>query len=929
MMGANERQDGAASTPCIEGFFCKIRPDPDLLLRTIESVRSADASDKDEKLKELESLLSDTVEVIDPHQEAQELRMLLNRGRNFFFSIHPQPTFQDFSDCMRNASRRNVRNLHFSGHGKSRWGFFWLKPRALEYDNIPMEKFVRLFETEVAGAPASSPAHGRGTVECVFLNACHTEDLGKKLREAGVPHVVCWRSEVYDSTASKFTIEFYASFEENKNYKLAFRHAVNRMDWGGGAARAPQRHLARGAVDYVCLLSIDGNEFPETGHIRDDTQSLPVENDGDAQEILQGSEEDAGDAVRNWRKPRNATDYAALAGRAERECMVLLGFQMTLHGDRSPIRVGKGIEPNGFITDQRVFAMWGVRNYTSGVWGSTKKAVEEAKKLLSSPEGESKVSQAILKLKEVEDCRKEDMKMHGVVCAAHRNQLQQIEATRRALEALKSTFNLSALAHALPTAAAATRSAPEGIELAFSVVEEQSGVDTRQSPTDSKLRRLGNFKMQPTENDVGSLEREVTADLRALLGEFRVQDEAERLAKNGVCSIEDVPYMTREDVEKFKLRLIFREILRNLQQRALEVCLQKVAHPMCSREPSPTPSDRSGMHTPPQSPLPPSDEVIGIHVESTVSAFRDDMKKFIQDFLHQRRLCELLLVAFMRDKVAPTCDAEIAENLETWQEKCEDLDANLVNSFNKIMLSLKPSILKEQLSYEFSDGNKKNHTSVFVIDWMVQHSPWALNKSKKADWIDEVVKDFDPNNADSAEDFLERAEDFLQKGVKGEKWGIKILGKVIETNSYVAFFRMEALAALLLREYCKQQQILHAHQQMQLDSEETAPKSSSTWPLAITLMVSSSNWHLPFTDADDPGSVHVSEIVGRLRRIACLPSEVLEDNECSLDKAAFVEWEPLYNLKGKREGRGDFLAFWRLRWSKQWPITSCRCNQGL
>jgi hypothetical protein len=35
-----------------------------------------------------------------------------------------------------------------------------------------------------------------------------------------------------------------------------------------------------------------------------------------------------------------------------------------------------------------------------------------------------------------------------------------------------------------------------------------------------------------------------------------------------------------------------------------------------------------------------------VYIESTVSAFRDDMKKFMQDFLHQRRLCELLLVAF-------------------------------------------------------------------------------------------------------------------------------------------------------------------------------------------------------------------------------------------------------------------------------------------
>jgi hypothetical protein len=65
-------------------------------------------------------------------------------------------------------------------------------------------------------------------------------------------------------------------------------------------------------------------------------------------------------------------------------------------------------------------------------------------------------------------------------------------------------------------------------------------------------------------------------------------------------------------------------------------------------------------------------------------------------------------------------------------------------------------------------------------------------------------------------------------------WGVdgtKILGNVIRTKSYLAFFRIEALAALLLREYCSQlhahQQTLHAHQQMQVDSEETAPKSSS------------------------------------------------------------------------------------------------------
>ncbi len=166
--------------PCIEGFFCKIQPNREMLLSTIESVRAADDSDKEVKLKELEALVDVTVEDIDPLKEAQELKTRLNHRRVFEVSIHPQPTFQSFSKCMRNASERNVRILHLSGHCKSHWGFFWLKKDAKEYENIPTERFIALFETEVYGG-----AHRRGTIECVVLNACFTEDLGKKLRVPG------------------------------------------------------------------------------------------------------------------------------------------------------------------------------------------------------------------------------------------------------------------------------------------------------------------------------------------------------------------------------------------------------------------------------------------------------------------------------------------------------------------------------------------------------------------------------------------------------------------------------------------------------------------------------------------------------------------------------------------------------------------------
>ena len=120
-----------------------------------------------------------------------------------------------------------------------------------------------------------------------------------------------------------------------------------------------------------------------------------------------------------------------------------------------------------------------------------------------------------------------------------------------------------------------------------------------------------------------------------------------------------------------------------------------------------------------------------MHVENTVREFRDDMKKLIKGFLRppsseaaeqpkQRRwrLCELLLVAFMREKIAPCLDDEIAENLNAWTEKCEDPEADLVACFSKLILSLKPSVF-EEIGYKFSEGSRKNQTSIFAIDWMV------------------------------------------------------------------------------------------------------------------------------------------------------------------------------------------------------------------
>jgi hypothetical protein len=220
--------------------------------------------------------------------------------------------------------------------------------------------------------------------------------MGKKLRSAGVSHVVCWRSEVQDDTAREFALQFYASLNEQdptwaRDYSRAFQHAVARIGSGGGGARAKAKHVAVGAVDYVCLLSESGDERPDTGHIQ------------------QGQESDSEEEpTRNWRPPRDDNDYGALAGKHERAALTALGFEMKLGG--KDIAVGQGMKLNGFL-ETDVFAKWGVRNYPE-IWGSSGKAVEKAREVKT----QRKISQlqtCVLELEQALVHRSQDMSKHA------------------------------------------------------------------------------------------------------------------------------------------------------------------------------------------------------------------------------------------------------------------------------------------------------------------------------------------------------------------------------------------------------------------------------------------------------------------------------------------------------------------------------------
>ena len=163
---------------------------------------------------------------IDVQREAQlMMRCLKNPDCGWECSVHPQPTIQDLISSIEFAKQRNIRVLHLAGHCAKKLGFEWnAHEEATE---------IKTSDDVVDSALIGTQAGQRGPIECVVLNACCTEDMGRMLRERGVPNVVCWKTPVHDETAREMCGHFFTALgtdkERKRDYKRAFAAAMHAM----------------------------------------------------------------------------------------------------------------------------------------------------------------------------------------------------------------------------------------------------------------------------------------------------------------------------------------------------------------------------------------------------------------------------------------------------------------------------------------------------------------------------------------------------------------------------------------------------------------------------------------------------------------------------------------------------------------------------
>jgi hypothetical protein len=253
---------------------------PSVSWKELKLVQSQEAYVSDITLNRVDAFFAKRTDDhgIDVHAEGQMMTRIVNDpGCGWDCRVQPQPTIEDLISSIKLAKKRNTRVLHLAGHCTEKLGFEWNATDAATES--------KTFDVELVSALIGTVAGQQGPIECVVLNACCSEDMGRRLLHHGVPNVVCWRTPVRDETAREMCGHFFSALgndqKRKRDYKGAFAAAMNAMrplSHTHGAADLPRTVGASASVDarggqrgilfqwrtedVVLFLSNDGDSEP-------------------------------------------------------------------------------------------------------------------------------------------------------------------------------------------------------------------------------------------------------------------------------------------------------------------------------------------------------------------------------------------------------------------------------------------------------------------------------------------------------------------------------------------------------------------------------------------------------------------------------------------------------------------------------------------
>jgi CHAT domain/TIR domain len=152
-------------------------------------------------------------------EEVREIQAALDRSKNrdqFEIATRWAVRVDDLQSILMD---RTPDIVHFSGHGGGSQGL------ALENELGQMQL---VSSTALAGLFKLFKAN----VECVFLNACYSEEQANAIYQH-ISCVVGMNQAIGDRAAVKFAKGFYQAIGNNKSYKDAFEFGCNAIDLQG------------------------------------------------------------------------------------------------------------------------------------------------------------------------------------------------------------------------------------------------------------------------------------------------------------------------------------------------------------------------------------------------------------------------------------------------------------------------------------------------------------------------------------------------------------------------------------------------------------------------------------------------------------------------------------------------------------------------
>lgn len=208
--------------------------------RTIRPATASAAENKPVKILILGANPPDT-EPLGIDSEIREIQNVIRAGRdrdNIEVGVRLAVRPDDISQALLDEEPRLV---HFAGHGGGEYQSFAATSEYGLTHLIPVEGLVELFG-----------AFGRGSVECVIVNACDTELLAREL-SAVVPYAIGMRQPVHDKSIIRFSRGFYRAVAAGKSIGEAFRLGVIELKLvpSGADAAAPimfQRDTGHGRL---------------------------------------------------------------------------------------------------------------------------------------------------------------------------------------------------------------------------------------------------------------------------------------------------------------------------------------------------------------------------------------------------------------------------------------------------------------------------------------------------------------------------------------------------------------------------------------------------------------------------------------------------------------------------------------------------------